>query len=72
VWLLFSDAARLPIQELRRDVGRYVRLLAVGLPLSVLLGWGLVAWSFPSMGIWLALFVGAALAPRTPPSACPW
>jgi NhaP-type Na+/H+ or K+/H+ antiporter len=63
VWLLFSDAARLPAQELRRDAGRYVRLLAVGLPLSILLGWGLVAWFFPAMGMWLALFIGAALAP---------
>lgn len=63
VWLLFSDAARLPVQELRRDASRYVRLLAVGLPLSILLGWGLAAWFFPTMGMWLALFIGAALAP---------
>ena len=63
VWVLFSDAARLPVQELRHDAGRYVRLLAVGLPLSVLLGWGLATWFFPGMGIWLSLFVGAALAP---------
>lgn len=63
VWVLFSDAARLPIQELRRDAGRYVRLLGVGLPLTIVLGWGLAAWFFPGLGIWLALFVGAALAP---------
>lgn len=63
VWVLFSDAARLPVQELRRDVGRYVRLLAVGLPLTILFGWGLAAWMFPGLGLWLALFVGAALAP---------
>ena len=63
VWLLFSDAARLPAQELRRDAGRYARLLGVGLPLSILLGWGLAAWFFPSMGTWSALLVGAALAP---------
>ena len=63
VWVLFSDAARLPMRELRSDVGRYVRLLAVGLPLTVLLGWGLAAWFWPSLGLWLALFVGAALAP---------
>lgn len=34
VWVLFSDAARLPVQQLRRDLGRYVRLLVVGLPLD--------------------------------------
>src|SRR4051812_14625251 len=63
VWVLFSDAARLPLAELRRDVGRYARLLAIGLPLTIVLGWGLAAWLFPSLGVWLALLVGAALAP---------
>ena len=63
VWVLFSDAARLPLGELRHDVGRYVRLLGIGLPLTVLLGWALSAWFWPGLGLWLALFVGAALAP---------
>src|SRR4051794_21803766 len=63
VWVLFSDAARLPLAELRRDVGRYARLLAIGLPLTIVLGWALAAWFFPSLGVWLALLVGAALAP---------
>ena len=51
------------VHELRGDLGRYVRLLAVGLPLTVLAGWGLAAWLFPGLGVWLALLVGAALAP---------
>ena len=63
VWVLFSDAARLPLSELRQDVGRYARLLGIGLPLTVLLGWALSAWFWPGLGLWLALFVGAALAP---------
>jgi sodium/hydrogen antiporter len=63
VWLLFSDAARMRLAELRRDVGRYLRLLGIGLPLTILLGWGLAAWFFPGLGLWLALFVGTALAP---------
>ena len=63
VWVLFSDAAHLPLQALRQDIGRYVRLLGVGLPLTVLLGWALAAWFWPELGLWLALFVGAALAP---------
>ena len=63
VWVLFSDAARLPFTELRRDWGRYLRLLGVGLPLTILLGWLTAAWLFPGLGVWLALFVGAALAP---------
>jgi NhaP-type Na+/H+ or K+/H+ antiporter len=63
VWVLFSDAARLPLPQLRRDMGRYVRLLGIGLPLTILLGWALAAWFFPQLGLWLALCVGAALAP---------
>jgi NhaP-type Na+/H+ or K+/H+ antiporter len=63
VWVLFSDAARVRVHDLRSDAGRVVRLLAVGLPLTVLAGWGLAAWLFPGLGLWLALLVGAALAP---------
>ena len=63
VWVLFSDAARVRVHDLRNDLGLVVRLLAVGLPLTVLAGWGLAAWLFPALGLWLALLVGAALAP---------
>ena len=63
VWVLFTDAARLPALQLRRDLSRYVRLLAIGLPLTIACGWALAAWLFPQLGLWLALFVGAALAP---------
>ncbi len=63
VWILFSDAARVPVQELRHDLGRCLRLLGLGLPLTMLAGWGLAAWLFPGLGVWLALLVGAALAP---------
>lgn len=63
VWVLFSDAARVPLSEVRRDLGSYARLLGVGLPLTILAGWGLATWLFPDLGIWLALLVAAALAP---------
>jgi sodium/hydrogen antiporter len=63
VWVLFSDAARVPVREVRHDLGQYVRLLGVGLPLTILAGWALATWLFPGMGIWLALIVAAALAP---------
>ncbi|MCY1158381.1 MAG: sodium:proton antiporter, partial [Citricoccus sp.] len=63
VWVLFSDAARIRIQDFRRGLGLYVRLLAIGLPLTVVAGWGLAGWLLPSLGVWLALLVGAALAP---------
>ncbi|MBB3084470.1 cation:proton antiporter [Geodermatophilus sabuli] len=63
VWVLFSDAAGVPLGEMRRDAGRYLRLLAVGLPLTVVAGWVLAYWLFPDLSIWLALLVAAALAP---------
>ena len=63
VWVLFSDAARVPVRQFLRELGRYARLLGIGLPLTVLAGWGLAAWLFPGLGVWLALLVGAALAP---------
>jgi NhaP-type Na+/H+ or K+/H+ antiporter len=63
VWVLFSDAARIPVQTIRGDLAPYVRLLGVGLPLTVLAGWGLAWWLFPASGVWVALLVAAALAP---------
>jgi NhaP-type Na+/H+ or K+/H+ antiporter len=63
VWVLFSDAARVSVREVRHDLGVYVRLLGVGLPLTILGGWVLSAWFFPGLDLWLALVVGATLAP---------
>lgn len=63
VLVLFSDAARVRVHDLRSDLGPVLRLLAISLPLTVLAGWGLAAWLIPGMGLWLALLVGAALAP---------
>jgi NhaP-type Na+/H+ or K+/H+ antiporter len=63
VWVLFSDAARVRVQDLRHDLGPYVRLLGVGLPLTVLAGWLLAVWLLHGLDLWLALLVAAALAP---------
>lgn len=61
--LLFSDASRVNISTLRHDMGLPVRLLAIGLPLSAILGTLAAGWIFSDMTWALALFVGAALAP---------
>jgi NhaP-type Na+/H+ or K+/H+ antiporter len=63
VWVLFSGAATVRLRDLRADAGGCIRLLAVGLPLTVLAGWGLAMWTLPGLGGWLALLVAAALAP---------
>lgn len=61
--VLFSDAARVNGGELRRDFGLPARLLAVGLPLSILAGTLLAGAMFGGLGGGVALLVGAALAP---------
>jgi sodium/hydrogen antiporter len=63
VLVLFCDASRVGLRDLRTDMGLCVRLLAIGLPLTIglgaLLAFGMLGESNP----WLALLVGAALAP---------
>lgn len=61
--LLFADASRVNLGLLRHDVGVPVRLLGIGLPLSIGLGTVLAFWIFDESSWALALFVGAALAP---------
>ena len=61
--VLFSDAARINGGELRRDLGLPVRLLAVGLPLSILAGTLLAGLLFGGLAGGVALLLGAALAP---------
>jgi NhaP-type Na+/H+ or K+/H+ antiporter len=62
VWMLFADASAVQLTDFKRDLMVYVRLLGIGLPLTILLG-GLVAVALLGFGVWPALLVGAALAP---------
>jgi NhaP-type Na+/H+ or K+/H+ antiporter len=61
--VLFSDASRVGLHELRADAGVYLRLLAVALPVTIGLGTLLALALDRGAGIWLALLIGAALAP---------
>ena len=61
--VLFSDAARVNLTELRRDVGLSVRLLAIELPITLVVGGLAAAVVFDDFTWGLAGFVGAALAP---------
>jgi NhaP-type Na+/H+ or K+/H+ antiporter len=63
VLVLFSDASRVGLRDLRADMGLCLRLLGIGLPLTIGLGTLLALGLFNGMSIWLALLVGAALAP---------
>ena len=56
--VLFSDASRVGLHELRTDAALYLRLLGVALPLTIGLG-TLLAFALASnASIWLALLVG--------------
>jgi sodium/hydrogen antiporter len=63
VLVLFSDASRVRLADLRADAGLCLRLLGIGLPLTIGLGTVLAFALFSGLSIWLALLVGAALAP---------
>ena len=61
--ILFHDAALVQPRELRADSQFAMRLLLIGLPLTIFAGWLLCRVLFPGVGVWLALVLAAALAP---------
>lgn len=63
VLLLFSDAARLDLRSLRRELGWPSRLLLIGLPLTMLAGAGVGALVFPGMALASAALLATMLAP---------
>ena len=63
VLVLFSDASRVGLRGLREELGLCLRLLGIGLPLTIGLGLLLALGLFGGISIWLALLIGAALAP---------
>jgi sodium/hydrogen antiporter len=63
VWVLFADASRVGFREFRHDAGVYGRLLGLALPLTVLAGAVCAGWVVDAPLPWLALLIGAALAP---------
>lgn len=61
--VLFSDAARIDLRQLIRDHDIPLRLLAIGMPLTILFG-ALVAWWLPlGLGLIEAALLAAVLAP---------
>ncbi len=61
--VLFADAARVDPKDLRRHSGLPTRLLAIGLPLTVVAGSAVAVLVFTDLPWQLAALVGAALAP---------
>jgi sodium/hydrogen antiporter len=60
---LFTDAARIDLKELRAQLGLPVRLLGIGLPLTIAAGIAIAALVFPSMLLVEAALVAIILAP---------
>ena len=60
--LLFADASTIGFGQLRRHAGIPFRLLAIGLPLTILLG-GLLAYAVLPVTLALAFLVATILAP---------
>lgn len=61
--ILFSDAVRIDMKRLRRQLGIPLRLLAIGMPLTILLGTFVNSLLFPDAG-WVAVaLLAAILAP---------
>lgn len=61
--LLFADASTIRAGTLRQDAGPIVRLLVVGLPLTIILGTVGALLLFPGISLGVALLIGASLAP---------
>ena len=61
--ILFHDAAQVRPRQIEADRGLVLRLLLVGLPLTVLLGLLTARLVFPEMPVMIALLLAAALAP---------
>jgi NhaP-type Na+/H+ or K+/H+ antiporter len=61
--LLFTDALSIGAGDWHAKSPLPTRLLVIGLPLTILLGWGLAALLFPNVDVWEAALVAICLAP---------
>ena len=61
--VLFTDAARIDLDCLRREESLPARLLGIGLPLTIAAGVAAAWLVFPGLGLWQAVLLGAILAP---------
>ena len=61
--VLFSDASRIRVAQLRRQASLPLRLLAVGLPLTIVLGAAVAWWLLPELLLAEAVVLAVILAP---------
>jgi len=63
VLVLFSDAARIDVRQLRTNSSLPLRLLAIGFPLTVAAGLGAALLVFPALSVWEAGLLAVILTP---------
>ena len=63
VLVLFSDASRVKLRELMQNYALPVRMLLIGMPLTILLGTLVAHWVSPDAPWMVALFIAAVLTP---------
>ncbi len=63
ILILFSDASRICATRLRHDGTLSIRLLALGLPLTIIIGMGIAMLLPLGLGIWEAALLAVVLAP---------
>jgi NhaP-type Na+/H+ or K+/H+ antiporter len=61
--VLFSDASRLSARTLKSDAGLSLRLLGIGLPLTLVVATLVAALIIPGVSWWIAALVAAIVAP---------
>jgi NhaP-type Na+/H+ or K+/H+ antiporter len=61
--VLFTDAARTNLSTLRQNEGLPLRLLGIGMPLTIALGTAVAALLLTDLTLWEAAIVGTVLAP---------
>lgn len=61
--ILFSDASRVNVRAMRGGFALPLRLLVIGLPLTIGAGIGAALALFPGTGFWVVAALGAILAP---------
>ena len=63
ILVLFIDASHIRLDTLLANKSLPVRLLIIGMPLTVILGTLIAYYMFPQIGIWQAMVLAAILAP---------
>jgi len=63
ILVLFTDAARIDLNRVRRDHDLPVRMLIIGMPLAIVAGTLVAVALFPAFSVWEATLLAALLAP---------